>query len=524
MTDAPTQTALETVQASREICGCASLGDVDAIRVACEIQPEDWPTTDTRAIGSAITELVRDEKEVHAISITTTARDAGSRIAGVLGEMENEVLRHFGAICQFDWRRDLIVEAAIVTRRMSAMHRLNLMAKDATISSEEWRILVGNTDIEGSGSLVDSIVVSEILNAPVPPPPLWTRGPAPCTYGVVAGEGDTSKSYWMLSMAASIATGHVTLPSFTPSVMGPVVYLAYEDSPSTMLFRLKAIAAASNMPFSSIECSIIDRRLTLICHPEGPLFVTDKTGTNKTSFFHRFDSVVRDMKPVLTIIDPLSGAARLRSENDNSEMSAISQQLADFGVRQNVAVLLVQHANKGGEQGVHSIRGASALKDRARWATLMYRTDIENQVVVKVVKDNLYGCHDTVVLARSEGGALTTSELQEGRKTTKPSSKVILKGAVKQRESEKGIQVLFYVGFPGNSKDEIPRTEWFPRKQIRQEGEQWLAEPWIILKKEEQIAKELGVGACKILVGAGGVVDAPTQLPKDAVAEEEELF
>jgi len=395
------------------------------------------------------------------------------------------------------------------------------------LNPEELRKFRADLDLEETYQLKE-IVVSDIINAPDPPPPLWTRGPSPHTYGVVAGEGDTSKSYWMLSMAVALTTGHVTLPAFTPTAMSAVVYLAYEDNPATIKFRLQAIANAGGFPFKDVELAVKEKRLTFICQSDGPLFRNmPKEGTTTTALFDALTNIVRDRKPDLTIIDPLSGAARLRSENDNSEMATIAETLADFATRHHTTVLLVHHAAKAG-----GIRGATALRDRARWAVLLERFDGDdsNDIVIKVNKDNLHGCHDSVVLSRGEDGVPIQSD-----KIAKPGEKhggegwnIELRNAVKETETEKGVLLTVPVLYEGQ-KDDIPTRLWFSKKGVKYDkiGNRWLIARWQLDKKTSD---ELGGG--KILVRT---YDAPhpqkePETPKsspdetDEQYEEEELF
>jgi hypothetical protein len=72
----------------------------------------------------------------------------------------------------------------------------------------------------------------------------------------------------------------------------------------------------------------------------------------------------------LIVVDPFVKSHRL-DENSNVEMDAAATAWAEVAERVGCAVLLVHHVRKGSVEGVDATRGAKALTDAARQASLL---------------------------------------------------------------------------------------------------------------------------------------------------------
>lgn len=414
----------------------------------------------------------------------------------------------------------IVLDAARRRRFIEKTRTLSIAAKE--MPPDEHQRFLADLDL-GDDYDTPDFEDSDILNAGILPEPIWIRGPGPAQYALIAGEGGTGKSSLVLSIAVMITTGRITLPALKPNATGPVVFLSYEDGREIMKHRLKAIAEVANIPFDVIEEVIRTKRLRFKCNPPGPLFRHEKSGLKTTEFFNSFEKMVRNTKPVLTIIDPLSEAAQVKSENDNAEMSAVTQHLVRLAQNNNTTVILLHHANKAAEgkpMTRNNIRGASSLHTPTRWTAVMYRGTQEGLVVLDVQKNNDYGEFPKIALEHSTGGAFIPSNAKiEEAIAKRATSKVILRGATMIRESEKCFMLRVFVVFPGDT-DEIPQTAWFPKSQAAQDGELWRARPWIIGEKEKEIAVELGINGCKIITGEGEIPVAKEPASSPAPAPE----
>ena len=159
----------------------------------------------------------------------------------------------------------------------------------------------------------------------------------------------------------------------------------------------------------------------------------------------------------------------------------------------------------------------------------MYRTTIEDQIVVKIARNSLYGLHAKVVLARGPDGALIPSNAtipneSSGKRET---SKVILRGATARTESDNGAELKALVTIPGGD-DILVRWIWFPKltkkgvEIIKHDGDMWLVQPWIIKSKEEELAVSIGAASCKFLVGEGEIPKAEEKATEKEESKQQE--
>ena len=145
---------------------------------------------------------------------------------------------------------------------------------------------------------------------------------------------------------------------------------------------------------------------------EGPLFRSSGTGgpPTPTETFAGLEEAMKRERPTLVVVDPLSGAWMLRNESDNAEVHECARRLADLAESCGAAVLALHHVNKSGRGTFElaSLRGASSLGARARWAMQLRRA--ENGVEARIVKHNHGLIPEPVHLRRLDGGALTEDE------------------------------------------------------------------------------------------------------------------
>jgi len=156
----------------------------------------------------------------------------------------------------------------------------------------------------------------------------------------------------------------------------------------------------------------------LYCDVEGPFFEADRYGrVTHTRLFSELEAILRQARPVLLVIDPLSAAAAIADENSNAQVGIVAAELATLARKLDIVLLLVHHTGKaaaGAPGSQHAARGASALACRSRWIMQLSPRGSEQDgqplLETRIVKDSYHVPHQPVVLERCHGGALRTVE------------------------------------------------------------------------------------------------------------------
>jgi RecA-family ATPase len=159
---------------------------------------------------------------------------------------------------------------------------------------------------------------------------------------MIYGPSGKCKSFWVLDMAACVATGHLWNKGKVRQ--GPIIYVAGEGQ-SGYKARLEAWEKQHNTKAS--DFCLYDEPVRLWHNPDS---------------LSRFIDEVRGatIKPAWIIFDTLSTCLGGANENDNGHMRELLDSAEDIRrALGNPAVTLVHHTGKTG----NSPRGAQALAD-----------------------------------------------------------------------------------------------------------------------------------------------------------------
>jgi hypothetical protein len=163
--------------------------------------------------------------------------------------------------------------------------------------------------------------------------------------GILGGAPKSLKSFFALEMSVAVASGTSCAGHFAVLDPGPVLLLAAEDQPATLLERLAALARA--------HATSLDRL---------PIHVIVEPHVKLPFGLPRLAATVARLRPHLLILDPL---IRLHDADENSsqEMSTILDGLRHLARASSTAVLLVHHVRKAsaGHAAGSSLRGSSDL-------------------------------------------------------------------------------------------------------------------------------------------------------------------
>lgn len=251
------------------------------------------------------------------------------------------------------------------------------------------------------------------------------------TVGLLAGMGGIGKSWTFLGLAAAVAGGQTPFGSesgwdIDPGTPGAVLYIAAEDKADVLHRRLRALRftrwaspwirqVAQDISIVSLVGSAVPR-LTLLDQPgrwDPPQIRLDTVDAIVTT--------ARRIQARLIILDPLRRFHHC-DENDNSAMDLMVEALECIAAETGAAVLVGHHSAKaavlnGQASTQQAARGASALIDGVRWATLASRpgpkdpgpwTDDTRReyVLVTVAKTNYGPPAPSLSLHHGRGGAL----------------------------------------------------------------------------------------------------------------------
>lgn len=300
--------------------------------------------------------------------------------------------------------------------------------------------------------------------------------PEPVAAAIVA-PGSTGKSFWLMQLAACVATGQ---PFFSHPIPKPggVLMLGAEDDRDELGRRLHAIVKAYGWAEWRDEYGLLGENFYPVSRLGKDNRLTEKFEGNITQRPDWIQSIIDAAAEIhnlrLIILDPVS---RFRSgdENDNESATKFVEALETIREATGVTVICAHHSRKGSTgETADDIRGASAFVDALRFAaTLSVPTpeqakrmaldDDERRKMVRfnVVKSNYRTEVDVFWMRRGVGGVLqwaeppatvtTTDERAEARyqKALPLIIEKVKSGQATNRESLKqyaGVEGIFSMG------------------------------------------------------------------------------
>lgn len=185
---------------------------------------------------------------------------------------------------------------------------------------------------------------------------------------VMSAPGGTGKSFLLLEMALSVASGEPVIAGIVPDAAGPTRYISFEEDETDIQNRLVALFRTFteiNPPVETFFPSAL----------EGENLPLIKGGEKNEEAVEYLEGICEGMR--LVILDPLS---RLHEsdENSNSEMKKLMQVLISTAKKTRCAIVVAHHTSKSAVmngQGdlQQSARGASCLVDDPRLVVTLSR-------------------------------------------------------------------------------------------------------------------------------------------------------
>ena len=180
---------------------------------------------------------------------------------------------------------------------------------------------------------------------------------------MLGGRGKAGKSWLVLQLVAAIDCGSPFLGRATQH--GRVLYLALEDGRRRMNQRPKVM---NWTPSPRVDIA----------------FNVDNFDGGGEGLAHVRDAIAGggyDLVVIDTLVKTLSASA---DENNNTEMGAICNALADMAHDSGATILIVHHTSKGAAETFGNIRGASAIRNAYDVGMMLDRRHGEKQATLHV--------------------------------------------------------------------------------------------------------------------------------------------
>jgi hypothetical protein len=217
--------------------------------------------------------------------------------------------------------------------------------------------------------LVDA---ADLLAEPDPGPTQWLVDglivdPAICA---VVGSWKTTKSWAMLEVAVSIATGKPAFASHAIPIPGPVIFVIEESGRKALWRRLDALCRGRAIKPEDLRGKL-------------HLAMNERVKLDDTEWQERLVDMGHKIKPRAYFFDPLARMkAPGRNESDQTEMAPLLDFLTILRDETEATPAYVHHT---GHQGNH-MRGTSDLE--THWESKLSFTRDGDDGIVKVVADH----------------------------------------------------------------------------------------------------------------------------------------
>ena len=184
---------------------------------------------------------------------------------------------------------------------------------------------------------------------------IWQKG----TYGLIAGEPKTYKSVQATDLALSVASGRAFLNYFPVDTRGAVLYVQEENNEQTVQDRVFKIAASKGLLTSTPGGWALPNDI--------PLYFSNNCGIDLTQADSRkrLEDTIKELRPVLLILDPLYMMMGGVDENSAQEVGVILRWLTHLRNAYGLSIVVCHHYNKGGtgssSRAGQRVRGSSAF-------------------------------------------------------------------------------------------------------------------------------------------------------------------
>jgi len=216
--------------------------------------------------------------------------------------------------------------------------------------------------------------------------------------GILAGPPKTGKTWLIIDLAVSIASGTPFLGKF-PSTQGPVIIYSPEGPESCLDDRIRQVAARRGLDHTELEI------YTIKAHDLALDVATDQ---------RTIIQAVESIRPALVIFDPLAECFK-GDENRSDDVKVATNFLTNLARHHGTASIITHHIVKtaGGKQAGNQMRGSGAWY--AFGDSYLFLDPLKNEKIqMKVVQRNGKRA-DTCILELSEQDSATSYSVTHGQ-------------------------------------------------------------------------------------------------------------
>jgi hypothetical protein len=424
---------LTAVDAERELVAAMFIAHPDDLpRVLEHIRPSEWTDEKLATIARSIQSLHHIGSAVDLITVKAALVDAGmfEFIGGQAG---------FGAACNRYGTTDNVAHYARIVSEKARLRRVLKLTRD--VSSQLSQADDPDEAIEQAGKLLTQGIEAERPKTKIKlqtlgeraaedsgwlttmPPKAdalvtWQDGQSQklCIpagrVGILAAPGGTGKSFALVDLALSVATGQPWLGHFDVPAKGKVLLALGEEDEAELMRRTFAAAQRYNGSHDRdyllgeasrnlVPMPMMGRDVGLVGPDREP-----------SAWFTEFRDSIKHVPWRLIVLDPLSRWGGQDIETDAHAATRCIQLLEQLTqLPGNPAVIVAHHTNKaalgdGAERNQGVVRGHSALVDGARWVGLLEAVKNPSNAMrlkMSVVKSNYGAKPRTVDLIRDRG-------------------------------------------------------------------------------------------------------------------------
>ncbi len=223
---------------------------------------------------------------------------------------------------------------------------------------------------------------------------IWAKGGT----GMLAGPPKTGKTWLIIDLAVSIASGTPFLGKF-PAAVGPVLIYSPEGPQSCLDDRIRQVAERRGLDHSELGIYLVKAH---------DLSLDDEDNQRTITL------AVESIQPALVIFDPLQECFD-GDENRSEDVKVMTKFLTCLAREQECASLVTHHIVKttGGKQAGNKMRGSGALFGFGD--SYLFLDPLKNkQIKMEVVQRNGTPAEDCI-LELSEQDAATSYSVSQGQ-------------------------------------------------------------------------------------------------------------
>lgn len=424
-----------SLETERELLG-AVLADNSCTAEAMVCEPH-WFTTDRhRAVFEAMRHLVDKGVPVDVVTVSQALKDLGTwhragEMPGVTGLLDrsgtSSYASHYAAILRDKALRRQVLERA---RRIEAIALGDAESLDALKASvvreyEQAAQLVAPPEpapeplkFATVGELSHQLGQDFIGDKVESPKSLLTHGGRPFMrmgrVGLVVAPGGTGKSFALMQLALSVATGSAWLNTYDVPSRGRVLLACGEEDLDEVRRRLQACAEG----LSEWERALVSEHLVpLGLAGTRTAFLERREGSIvPTPWYGQFLAALEGHEWRAIILDPLSRWGGPEVETDAYAATQLVELLEGLAkLDGHPAIIAAHHERKGmgGTSDASSVRGSSALVDGPRWVANLRRRKDSQLLELEVTKANNTVPAPPLLLTRTANGPLRAATPDE---------------------------------------------------------------------------------------------------------------